>query len=378
LLKAALIAAGLIPPGIEGSEQKLSDLLARLVGTGNGIELISNVNGIPKGSRLAVSTNLLAGLISVCMRATGQTKSVEGPLQEAERRLVAARAILGEWLAGSGGGWQDSGGVWPGIKLIQGQASGENDPEFGTSRGRLLPTHRVLDENDASRQTRQKLQDSLVLVHGGMAQNVGPILEMVTEKYLLRSQAEWEAREDTRQILDNILQHLEQGDIASIGAATTRNFYEPLQTIVPWASNLYTETLIAEVRREFGDSFWGFWMLGGMSGGGMGFIFEPSRKKEAQDALQRIMSQARRRFESALPFAMEPVVYDFAINERGTCAELLSAKSAPLPPGYYAMTVPNLVRLDPRKLPASRRSELDAFGAACRTRPELAEWCKRF
>jgi len=30
---------------------------------------------------------------------------------------------------------------------------------------------------------------SLVLVHGGMAQNVGPILEMVTEKYLLRSGA---------------------------------------------------------------------------------------------------------------------------------------------------------------------------------------------
>jgi hypothetical protein len=100
LLKAALIAAGLIPPGIEGSEQKLSDLLARLVGQGNGIELISNVNGIPKGSRLAVSTNLLAGLIAVCMRATGQTKSVEGPLEESERRLVAARAILGEWLAG--------------------------------------------------------------------------------------------------------------------------------------------------------------------------------------------------------------------------------------------------------------------------------------
>jgi len=35
---------------------------------------------------------------------------MEGPLLEEERRLVAARAILGEWLGGSGGGWQDSGG----------------------------------------------------------------------------------------------------------------------------------------------------------------------------------------------------------------------------------------------------------------------------
>ncbi len=372
LLKAALIASGLVPPGIEGSEQSLTDLLARLVGPGHGIELISNVNGIPKGSRLAVSTNLLAALIAVCMRATGQMKSLEGPLEESERRVVAARAILGEWLAGSGGGWQDSGGVWPGIKLIQGQVAEEGDPEYGISRGRLLPAHHILDKTEASPETRQKLQESLVLVHGGMAQNVGPILEMVTEKYLLRSEAEWTARQEARQILDAILAHLRTGDIAAIGATTTRNFVGPIQTIVPWASNLYTETLISEVGQVFGEDFWGFWMLGGMSGGGMGFIFAPHRKAEAQERLQRIMSGARKRFENALPFAMEPVVYDFAINERGTYAQLLPGDAAPLPPDYYAQTVPHLVRLDPRRLTAARRAELDAFGAACHKRPELS------
>ena len=36
------------------------------------------------------------------------------------------------------------------------------------------------------------------------------------------------------------------------------------------------------------------------------------------------MCQTKRELEHALPFAMEPVVYDFAINERGTFAELLS------------------------------------------------------
>ena len=30
------------------------------------------------------------------------------------------------------------------------------------------------------------------------------------------------------------------------------------------------------MRAEFGEDFWGFWMLGGMSGGGMGFIFAPA------------------------------------------------------------------------------------------------------
>jgi hypothetical protein len=372
LLKAAVIAAGLTPPGIEGSGERLADLLARMVGPGHGIEIVSSVNDIPKGSRLAVSTNLLASLIGVCMRATGQTAALTGQLAEHERRLVAARAILGEWLAGSGGGWQDSGGVWPGMKLIEGVYAAEGDPEWGISRGRLLPNHAILDQQAASAETRQLLRDSLVLVHGGMAQNVGPILEMVTEKYLLRSEAEWAARQAAGAILDEILAALRAGDIAAIGDATTRNFFGPLQAIIPWASNLYTEALIEAVRAEFGADFWGFWMLGGMSGGGMGFIFAPERKTEAQDRLHAIMGAAKRRLEHALPFAMQPVVYDFTINERGSFAELLTGERALLPQNYYVLTVPAMLRLDPRTLSATRRADLDRFGAACRTRPELA------
>jgi hypothetical protein len=373
LLKAAVIAAGLVPPGVEGSGADLRDLLERMVGPGHGIELVSAVNGIPKGSRLAVSTNLLASLIAVCMRATGQTSALDGQLAEGERRLVAARAILGEWLAGSGGGWQDSGGVWPGMKLIEGVLAEEGDPEWGVSRGRLLPRHRILGRDDAPAATRQRLQESLVLVHGGMAQNVGPILEMVTEKYLLRSEAEWVGRQEAIAILDTILAALREGDIAAIGAATTGNFFGPIQTIIPWASNLYTELLIDEARAAFGASFWGFWMLGGMAGGGMGFIFDPARRAEAQERLHGIMGAAKRRLQHALPFAMEPVVYDFAINERGTFADVLAGEAALLPPNYYALTVPALLRLDPRTLPATRRAELDRFAAACRTRPELSD-----
>jgi len=128
LLKAAVIASGIVPPGIEGSRQSLVALLERVVVPGQGLELVSNVNNIPKGSRLAVSTNLLGSLIALCMRATGQAKSLTGPLREEERRLVLVRAILGEWLGGSGGGWQDSGGVWPGAKLIEGVLAEEGDP----------------------------------------------------------------------------------------------------------------------------------------------------------------------------------------------------------------------------------------------------------
>ncbi len=372
LLKAAVIAAGLVPPGIEGSGQSLADLLAEMLGPGRGLELVSSVNDIPKGSRLAVSTNLLAALISVCMRATGQAESLTGPLQESERRLILARALLGEWIGGSGGGWQDSGGVWPGIKLIEGTPAQPGDPEHGISRGRLMPTHKVLSRDEVPPEARQRLQDSLVLVHGGMAQNVGPILEMVTEKYLLRSPVEWAARQDALGILDEILAALHTGDIARVGAATTRNFEQPIQAIVPWASTHYTERLIAEMRAEFGADFWGFWMLGGMSGGGMGFIVAPERKAEAQEKLLGIMTRAKRDLENALPFAMEPVVYDFAINENGSFADRLEGPDALMPAGYYALTMPGLLQQDRRMLPALTRAELDKFGEACRTKPELA------
>jgi hypothetical protein len=371
LLKAAVIAGGIVPPGVEGSGQSLADLLARVAGTGRGLELVSCVNGIPKGSRLAVSTNLLASMISLCMRATGQAASLQGDLEEDERRLVLARAILGEWLGGSGGGWQDSGGVWPGIKLIEGVLAAEGDPELGVSRGRLMPQHRILDATEASPAARRKLQDSLVLVHGGMAQNVGPILEMVTEKYLLRSGAEWQARLSMLGILKEVLSALRQEDVAALGSATTRNFSGPIQTIIPWATNLFTETLIQRVQGEFGKNFLGFWMLGGMSGGGMGFIFDAAHKAKGQARLQELMSQTKRELEHALPFAMEPVVYDFAINEKGTWADLLTGPAALMPQGYYALIMPQLLRQEAYKLPPLRRAELDKFGAACRARPEL-------
>ena len=368
LLKAAVIASGIVPPGMEGATQPLSDLLARLTGKpGHGIEIVSKVNDIPKGSRLAVSTNLLACLIAVCMRATDQIHALTGSLEEHDRRLVAARAILGEWLGGSGGGWQDSGGVWPGIKLIHGVKAGEGDPEFGISRGRLLPNHEIFTASRVPHATREKLQQSLVLVHGGMAQDVGPILEMVTEKYLLRSETEWHGRQQAIGILDEVVGHLEQGDIDAVGACTQKNFDGPIQTIIPWAGNLYTDTLIRRARAEFGEHFWGFWMLGGMSGGGMGFLFSPERKPEAQQRMQAIMSETKRAMEHSVPFAMEPVVYNFAINERGTQAALLSGDAALMPAGYYTLAVPPLLRTEARNLSAGRRAELERFTAACRT-----------
>jgi hypothetical protein len=128
LIKASVIASGIIPIGLEqyANIVSLGTLFDHIIGNGKGLHITTHVHDIPKGSRLAVSTNLLASIITACMRisnqttigtlsssttATTTTTKMAGPLQhEKDRRLIAARCILGEWLGGSGGGWQDSGG----------------------------------------------------------------------------------------------------------------------------------------------------------------------------------------------------------------------------------------------------------------------------
>lgn len=170
-----------------------------------------------------------------------------------------------------------------------------------------------------------------------MAQNVGPILNMVTTKYLLREQDAWVARLESLKIFEELVRAVEAADVRTIGGCTTRNWEGPLKQIIPWVTNLFTESIIRQVRELLGEDFWGFLMLGGMSGGGMAFFVAPHRHDEFQERIAAIMSEVKGSLEDALPFAMEPVVYDFRINPNGTLAALDSSGAAMMPPQYYAL-----------------------------------------
>jgi len=63
---------------------------------------------------------------------------------------------------------------------------------------------------------------------------------------------------------------------------------------------------------------------------------------------------------------MEPVVYDFAINDQGTQATLLSGDRALMPLNYYALLAPEWLRRDFHSLPPARRAEMLRFTTACR------------
>jgi len=104
----------------------------------------------------------------------------------------------------------------------------------------------------------------------------------------------------------------------------------------------------------------------------MGFLFSPESKAQAQVRMQSIMSETRRQMECSVPFAMEPVVYDFAINEQGTQAALHSGGDALMPAGYYTLHVPGLIRTEVSQLSPVRRAELERFTVACRNNAEYA------
>lgn len=333
LLKAGVVASGVVPPCFEGRDIPLPAILRRLLNKPGGIEIVTRVNGIPKGSRLAVSTTLLATIIARLMRFSGQISTQTGGLRDDERRVVASRAILGEWLGGSGGGWQDSGGLWPGIKIIRGRLAREGNPEYGISRGCLLPEHNIFTREEISWAVEQRIHDSLVLVHGGISQDVGPILEMVTEKYLLKYEREWNARLRGLELFDGIVSAIRAGDMKLLGQLTTQDWEESIQQVIPWVNNAFTEELIDRAKTMFGDDYWGFLMLGGMSGGGMAFIVNPHIKEDFRGKIHVVMRELKDKYRSSYPFIIDPVVYDFAINHDGITATLRKGALALLPQG---------------------------------------------
>jgi UDP-N-acetylglucosamine pyrophosphorylase/galactokinase/mevalonate kinase-like predicted kinase len=331
LLKAGVVASGIVPPCFENKDIPLKDILHKLTNKHGGMEIVTKVNGIPKGSRLAVSTTLLATIITRLMRFSGQIKTLSGTLKDEERRVVVSRAILGEWLGGSGGGWQDSGGLWPGIKEITGMLSDRGDPEFGVSRGCLLPEHNVFTREEISKNVEDRILDSLVLVHGGISQDVGPILEMVTEKYLLKYEKEWNARLKGIRLFDKIVGTLKKGDMKELGRLTTDDWKGPIQDVIPWVNNAFTEDLINNAKEEFREDYWGFLMLGGMSGGGMAFIVNPDIKEVFKNRIAEIMHELKQLYSSSYPFIIDPVVYDFEINHEGIVARLFKEAGAKIP-----------------------------------------------
>ena len=56
---------------------------------------------------------------------------------------------------------------------------------------------------------------------------------------------------------------------------------------------------------------------------------------------------------------MDPVVYNFKINQNGSVARLMPGNKALMPAGYYAIHIPLLVKSNPDSLSYFRKKEID-------------------
>ena len=289
------------------------------------------------------------------MRATGQARNLTGPLDPEEARVVVARAILGEWLGGSGGGWQDSGGIFPGVKLIQGVAAARGRPRVGRQPGppaaRPPPARTAASRNRGQTAGRVRIRSprpwrrAWSLVHGGMAQNVGPILNMVTAQVPAPRAATsgWPGRRPWRSSTQ-IVAAVEPADVRALGQLTTRNWDGPLKRIIPWVTNEFTESIIREAQRGPGRRLLGLPDARRDVGRRHGVLrrARPPRRVPGPDRRDHAPRQSARS-TTPCPFAMEPVVYDFRINPHGTFATLDAGADAMMPPRYYTLQVPRMI-----------------------------------
>ena len=260
---------------------------AAVAGAGRGLELVSNVNGIPKGSRLAVSTNLLACLISVLHARHRPSESLTGPLAEHERRARRRARHPGRMARRLRRGLAGFRRRLAGHETDQGRARRrEATPNSASAadaccRATASSTQATCQPGDPAQASGQP--GARPWRHGAKCR---PHPRDGHREYLLRSEREWHGRKRPSRLLDQILGACARAT-SRRSAATTGNFLGPIQTIIPWAEHsLHRNADRTRARRNSGDDFWGFWMLGGMSGGGMGFIVDPREQPEAQDRLQ--------------------------------------------------------------------------------------------
>ena len=305
------------------------DLLARVVGPGRGLEIVSNVNDIPKGSRLAVSTNLLASLISVCMRATGQAASLDRArceetsagwsLARAHPRRMAGR--LRRRLAGLR------------RRLARHQADRRRArparaiPSSASAAAGSCRTTASSDQDDASPETRAQTagQPGPRPRRHGAERRPDPgdghreVPAALRGRVAGAAGACWAS--STRSS-----PRCAAATCARIGAADHPQLPRAPPDDHPLGhATTYTETLIARVRERVRRRLLGLLDARRHVRRRHGLHLRArSARREAQDApAGDHVARPSASSQHALPFAMEPVVYDFAINERGTCADLL-------------------------------------------------------
>lgn len=260
LQKAALLACGVIPArrGVADAAPHqggtLDAVLARL---GGGFRMDTEVSGVPKGSGLGTSSILAAACV----------KALSGFLGIAyTEKDIYCRVLAMEQMMSTGGGWQDQvGGMTEGIKFITTRPGLRQD---------IHVEHVALQE-----ETRQELNDRLVLIYTGQRRLARNLLRDVVGRYIGNEPEALEALEEIQRTAALMRFELERGHIDDFAHLLSRH-WELSKQLDAGSSN----TLIEQIFGAVDDMLEGKMICGA---GGGGFLQAIMKKGVTRDMVHR-------------------------------------------------------------------------------------------
>lgn len=247
LQKAALLACGIIP-------QKGGDLDEILTRLGGGFFMQSEVTGVPKGSGLGTSSILSAA----CVKAIFEFMGIEYAQPDLYSHVLCMEQIMS-----TGGGWQDQvGGVEDGIKFIT------------TEPG--IEQKIIVERVHISEETKQELNDRLVLIYTGQRRLARNLLRDIVGRYIGNEQGSAEALQEIQEVATLMRKELENGNVDGLARLLDRH-WDLSKKIDKGSSNTLIDYIYASIE-EYID---GRLVCGAGGGGFLQVILKKGVSEEA-------------------------------------------------------------------------------------------------
>lgn len=217
----------------------------------------TEVTGVPKGSGLGTSSILAAA----CVKALSGFLGISYTEKD-----ICCRVLAMEQMMSTGGGWQDQvGGMMEGIKFITTRPGLRQD---------IHVEHVALQE-----ETRQELNDRLVLIYTGQRRLARNLLRDVVGRYIGNEPEALEALEEIQRTAALMRFELERGHIDDFAHLLSRH-WELSKQLDAGSSN----TLIEQIFGAVDDMLEGKMICGA---GGGGFLQAIMKRGVTRDMIHR-------------------------------------------------------------------------------------------
>ena len=255
LQKAALLACGIIPK--EGGN--LDEILTRL---GGGIEMHSEVTGVPKGSGLGTSSILAAACVKALFEFVG--------IEHTEDMLYSTVLVM-EQIMSTGGGWQDQvGGVTNGLKLISSRPGIVQD---------INVEHINLDD-----ETWNELKERFALIYTGQRRLARNLLRDVVGRYIGSVPDAIYSLNEIQKVATLMTFELKRGNVDEFARLLSEH-WELSKLLDAGSSN----TLIDQIFEIIDDMVDGRMICGAGGGGFLQVVLKKGvKKEEVHDRLKEV------------------------------------------------------------------------------------------